>query len=319
MQQGDYSSYYHQYPHLPNPNPNPNPVPPDLPQNPYASAPPFNTGYASPDYPVFSSNYPPYPQNPDPVPPTAPSFSSTPPSPITPNPNLSSSFNQPLPQAPQTSTYAPYDSSGSYQQSSAQQTYYPPYDQHQTGSGYTPPPSSVPPIPNSNANPSYSSTYSGFSNVGSSVSPIYDNPYDNSVKFDQGSGYFDDRYDGYNRGRSDLGSDPYGKRSDNGGYPRYNDSYGDGVYAYEGGKVEPYGARGTAPKSSTWAMFDDYGRSISFPSGKDSPPAKIVKAVPKAETQQDVKSGVQKFRVKLLPESGGQSTMDVLCQVYYFP
>ena len=41
---------------------------------------------------------------------------------------------------------------------------------------------------------------------------------------------------------------------------------------------------------------------------------KIVRAVPKAETQED-KSGALKFRVKLLAESGGQSTMDVLCQV----
>ena len=85
--------------------------------------------------------------------------------------------------------------------------------------------------------------------------------------------------------------------------------------------MEPYGARGTAPKSSTWApTFDDYGRSIGFGSGKDSTvtsnSSKIVRAVPKAETQQDVKSGVQKFRVKLLPESLGQNTMDVLCQVW---
>ena len=33
------------------------------------------------------------------------------------------------------------------------------------------------------------------------------------------------------------------------------------------------------------------------------------------ESREDVKGGVQKFRVKLLAESGGQSTMDVLCQV----
>lgn len=109
-----------------------------------------------------------------------------------------------------------------------------------------------------------------------------------------------------------MGSDPYGKRSESGS--RYDM---DGVYAYEGPKAEPYGARGTAPKSSTWSAFDDYGRSISFGSGKDSPvnSSKIVRAVPKAETQEDVKSGVQKFRVKLLPESFGQSTMDVLCQI----
>lgn len=130
---------------------------------------------------------------------------------------------------------------------------------------------------------------------------------------DQGGGYFDDRYRaGFTRSHSDLGSDFYGKSG--GGA---DDGYGDGVYAYEGGKVEPYGARGTAPKSSTWAAFDDYGRSISFPSQKESSVGgKIVKAVPKADTQEDVKGGgVQKFRVKLLAESGGQSTMDVLCQV----
>lgn len=134
------------------------------------------------------------------------------------------------------------------------------------------------------------------------------------MKYDQNSAYFDDRYGGDNRSRSDYGSNLYGKRYDSGGR---DDLYGDGVYPYEGGKVEPYGARGTAPKSSTWSAFDDYGRSISFPSGKDSPvsSSKIVKAVPKADTQSDVKSGVQKFRVKLLAESGGQSTMDVLCQV----
>ena len=143
--------------------------------------------------------------------------------------------------------------------------------------------------------------------------------YDNPVKFDHAGGYFDDRYGGFGRSRSDLGSDPYGKRSEES--PRYDSIRDDGAYAYEGGKVEPYGARGTTPTSSTWApTFDDYGRSIGFGSGKDSTVtsnlSKIVRAVPKAETQQDVKSGVQKFRVKLLPESLGQNTMDVLCQVW---
>ncbi|KAA8537497.1 hypothetical protein F0562_027105 [Nyssa sinensis] len=126
-------------------------------------------------------------------------------------------------------------------------------------------------------------------------------------------------YGGYGRGLSDL----HGKRPDtgmsqydSGAYRDDSYDYGDGVYPYQGSKVEPYGARGTAPKSSTWSGFDDFGRPISFPSGKDqSGSIKIVKAVPKADTQQDVKSGVQKFRVKLLPESGNQSTMDVLCQI----
>lgn len=143
---------------------------------------------------------------------------------------------------------------------------------------------------------------------------MYENAYENLGKFDHGgSSYLDDRYGGYNRSQSDLGSDPYGKRYDSG----RSESYGDGVYAYQGDKVEPYGARGTAPKSSSSALFDDYGRAISFPSGKDSSvsSSKIVRAVPKADAQEDTKSGVLKFRVKLLAESGGQSTMDVLCQV----
>ncbi|TQD95364.1 hypothetical protein C1H46_019002 [Malus baccata] len=48
----------------------------------------------------------------------------------------------------------------------------------------------------------------------------YENPYENSLKFDHGGGsggsYLDDRYGGYNRSRSDLGSDPYGKWYDAG-------------------------------------------------------------------------------------------------------
>ncbi|TKY57615.1 WD repeat and FYVE domain-containing protein 3 [Spatholobus suberectus] len=111
---------------------------------------------------------------------------------------------------------------------------------------------------------------------------------------------FDD-YGTLNRTRSDS----YGKQND--------DFYGEGVFAYEGGKVEPYGSRGTAPKSSsTWSGFDDYGRAIG---GTSSGTSKVVKAVPKVDVEEDAKSGVQKFRVKLLAESGGQSTMDVLCQI----
>nr|GEX53101.1 protein FREE1 [Tanacetum cinerariifolium] len=118
----------------------------------------------------------------------------------------------------------------------------------------------------------------------------------------------------------------YGKRTEPSGG---GVGYGDGVYAYQGGKSEPYGARGTGAKSSTWkekVVFDDFGRPIGGVGGgggglggKDSfssvSSPKIVKAVPKVETREDVKGGVQKFRVKLLAESGGQSTMDVLCQI----
>ncbi|AES74028.1 putative chromatin regulator PHD family [Medicago truncatula] len=285
MHQGDYTSApYYQFPHMQqNPNPIPNPTPPqsDPIPNHYASAPPFTPNY---DY---SSTYSPYPpHNPDHVPSSNPSF------------------NPP-----------PFESSNPlYQQPS--QPYYPPYDQqHQTPLNYAP--------PNPNPNLYNSSPYS--------VPPIpsYETSYENPVKSGGGGGaYFDDRYGGsFNRRNSDLGSELYGKRHD-GGLSRYesvggggDEGYGDGVYAYEGGKVEPYGARGTASKSSTWnssstPSFDDFGRPISFSSPKESSVAsKIVKAVPKVDTQDDVKSGVQKFRVKLLAESGGQSTMDVLCQV----
>ncbi|XP_004500928.1 protein FREE1 [Cicer arietinum] len=308
MHQGDYTSApYYQFPHMQNPIPNPTPPPSDPLPNHYASAPPFtpNNNY---DYP---SNYSPYPphnnnnnnnnNNPDPVP------SSYPPS----NPN----FNP------------PFESNPPYQPPS--QPYYPPYDQHQTPPNFAPPHSSIPPNPNPNPN---SSLYNSapYIHAASSVPPIptYENPYENPVKSDYGGGaYFDDRYGSFNRSRSDLGSELYGKRHD-GGLSRYeggggggggDEGYGDGVYAYEGGKVEPYGARGTAPKSSTWSSslsFDDFGRPITFSSQKESSvPSKIVKAVPKADAQDDVKSGVQKFRVKLLAESGGQSTMDVLSQV----
>ncbi|KAI3797342.1 hypothetical protein L1987_32598 [Smallanthus sonchifolius] len=136
-----------------------------------------------------------------------------------------------------------------------------------------------------------------------------------------GPGY-DTFYGGnYGRNGSDLGGGDYYGKGAGLGASRFesNGGYGDGVYAYQGGKVEPYGSRGTGPKSSTWkekVVFDDFGRPIG--NGKDSTMVsspKIVKAVPKAEKREDVKGGVQKFRVKLLAESGGQSTMDVLCQI----
>ncbi|ONI32342.1 hypothetical protein PRUPE_1G362200 [Prunus persica] len=307
MQHGDYTSApYYQYPPLQNPNPNPIPNPTDPHQNPYASAPPFTTS----DYSLYSQSYPPYSLNPDPAPPTAPSY--TPP-PIS-NPNLQT-FN-PTPQPP---SFPPFETHAPYQPPPQQQSYHPPYDQNQSAPSYATLPPTIPANPNHNSNPSspYSSAYSGpFSQPPSSVPPVYENPYESSVKFEHGgvgSSYLDDRYGSYNRTRSDLGSDLYGKRYDSG----RDEAYGDGVYAYQGDKVEPYGARGTAPKSSGSSLFDDYGRSISFPSGKNSSVSsgKIVRAVPKADTQEDAKSGVLKFRVKLLAESGGQSTMDVLCQI----
>ncbi|OIW06299.1 hypothetical protein TanjilG_17673 [Lupinus angustifolius] len=275
MHQGDYTSS--SYYQFPHlQNPNPNPnYPSDPLPNPHASAPPFTSDYA------------PYTQNTDFAPAPAPA----PPSPTAP-PHHNSNFHpfqsqspyQPQPQPPQPLPHQ-------------HQSYYPPYDhQNQTAPNYTP---SLPPNPNSN--PLYSSAYSApYTPPGS-----YETPFQNTVKFDQGGGYLDDGYGSFNGSRSD-----YGKQ-------RQDEGYGEGVFAYEGGKVEPYGARGTAPKSSNWAAFDDYGRAISFPSSAKEPSvtSKIVKAVPRVDVDDDVKSGVQKFRVRVLAESVGQSNMDVLCQI----
>ncbi|KAA0063302.1 hypothetical protein IC582_007253 [Cucumis melo] len=325
MQNGDYGTApYFQYPNLQNLslNPSPNPVPTPSDRN-YASAPPFSTNYGASDYPAYSPNYPPYSQNPDPVPasPTAPLYN-----PPSSNPNLQT-FN-PTPQPP---AFPPFESHVPYQSPSQSQSYYSTYDQHQTAPNYAPtppppPPSSIPMNQSSNSTPSPNSPYSSMYSApfGSLAPPSYENPYESSVKFDQGGGYGDDRYGGYGRSRSDFGSELYGKRPEDAA-PRfdsgYDDGYGDGVYAYQGGKAEPYGARGTASKSSTWSAaapaFDDYGRPISIPPKKESPASslKVVRAIPKVEAQEDAKNWVQKFRVKLLAESGGQSTMDVLCQV----
>ncbi|XP_017237574.1 protein FREE1 isoform X2 [Daucus carota subsp. sativus] len=103
----------------------------------------------------------------------------------------------------------------------------------------------------------------------------------------------------------------------------YNDQM-NGVYGGfggdSGGNVEGYGG-------GSGVVFDDYGRPISAPKG-DINVAKgnernevgsfgdIVRAVPKVEdVEKEVNDGVQKFRVKMLSEGGGQSDMDVLCQI----
>ncbi|XP_074586853.1 protein FREE1-like [Curcuma longa] len=160
--------------------------------------------------------------------------------------------------------------------------------------------------------PSYSASYQS-----SAAGPEQEsqNFHDNFGRY---AGIMDD---GYGIGSSGFGQD-FNEKNVYGGMPykefdAHDNGLGEGVYQYDGARSEPYGARGTImTKSST--LFDDYGRSISFPSGgKDQGGSlgKIARAVPKADTNQDVKNGVQKFRVKLLPEGGGQSTMDVLCQV----
>ncbi|XP_020581725.1 protein FREE1-like isoform X2 [Phalaenopsis equestris] len=143
-------------------------------------------------------------------------------------------------------------------------------------------------IPNSNQNPSFVSSY-----------PLIENPY-------QGAG--DHVVDCF-----------YGKKLENDfGY----NEFGEGVYAYDGGRVEPYDSQRKGPiwssSSSSWSGFDDYGRSVGFASsGREQVGGlgKVVRAEPKADMQHDVKCGVQKFRVKLLSEGAGQSNFDILCQV----
>ena len=66
-------------------------------------------------------------------------------------------------------------------------------------------------------------------------------------------------------------------------------------------------------------LFDDYGRPINVPGGKEQNGSgsfpKIVKAAPKPEELHDTRGSVQKYRVRLLSEGAGQTDMDVLCQV----
>ncbi|CAN4123014.1 unnamed protein product [Withania somnifera] len=211
--------------------------------------------------------------------------------------------------------------SATYTPSSDYSSYPHPYTRNPDLLSTPPPPPTPAPVVQQ---PQHSSPFPSFESHGNYQQPYYTPNssypsvyptlnYDNTEKLNQNLSYFDENAKKYGNcvsRRSEFGKDTYG----NDGY-----GYGDGVYAYQGSKVEPYGARGTGSKSSTWSSsFDDFGRPIGYNSSKDrssAPAAKIVKAIPKADTQQDVKSGVQKFRVKLLAESGGQSTQDVLCQI----
>ncbi|XP_068640576.1 protein FREE1-like [Aristolochia californica] len=290
---GDYAaSYYHQPPpYVPpshqNLNPNLNDLLTGFPPTPnpptFASAPPFSPYNPQPDMSSYSTNYPPFSQHPDPAP-TAPSFSQqTPPS--------FSLFNyQPPASEPPAQTYPP----------PATVPYYS-YEHHPPAGNY----GSTPLAQVTNPTPGPGFYPNSYPHLAPPVPPVYDNPYESSG-FDQ-SGVYRAETSGYGQGQ-------YGRTSSN--YDR-SDALEDGVYAYDGGRGEPYGARGTGGPRSSSVAFDDYGRSLtSHSSPKESTGSgKIVRAVPKTDPQQDVRNGVQKFRVKLLVESGGQSTMDILCQI----
>ncbi|MFX6573059.1 hypothetical protein ABTG52_08750, partial [Acinetobacter baumannii] len=76
---------------------------------------------------------------------------------------------------------------------------------------------------------------------------------------------------------------------------------------------------GSGGGATNGVMFDDYGRPIRVSGGGKEQSgfgnSKIVKAVPNVENSQDVRNGIQKFRVKMLSEGFGQTDMDVLCQI----
>ncbi|XP_073059742.1 protein FREE1-like [Primulina eburnea] len=292
-----YNNQQQYYPETNNPNPSQiDPI--HHPPPPYASAPPFSTSGYNPLPPSFadysasyshsSSSHPQFSQNPDPLP-TAPSYQQL-------QPSLS---------------FPQFEAHGTYQPPSPAQSsaYYPSYDQ-------------PPPPPNYASNTDHSTNQASANSNYLFLQPSSQYPQLNSALYE--SSYDDTtKHDGYidgNLGRSrsvvgseiaDIGYSEYGNDGD------YESN--EGVYAYKGSR-EPYGARGTAPKSSTWSGFDDFGRPIGRSSslGKEHPAnsgLKVVRAVPKADAQEDAKSGVPKFRLKLLAESVGQSTTDVLCQI----
>ncbi|KAL6993409.1 hypothetical protein U1Q18_011527 [Sarracenia purpurea var. burkii] len=282
MQQGDKGSSYYQYDqsHLQNPNPNASSNLNNPPQfNPFpvsfASAPPVSSTYSSLDYSAYSN----FSAN-SPYAQYTDHALNPPPTYPPPNPN-SQAFN-PSPQ--------PY----SFPHLDPQPTPYYAYDQNQGALNYD----HSNPSHNYNSNPPFSSnSYPSSSG--------YENSYEGSSNYGKYG----------NQGMyGDVGnhSPEIGSRYDYGANQ-------DGVFAYNGGKVVPYGAGVSDSASSSGVIFDDYGRPIGLANGKEQkgsgPSGRVVKAIPKTETQQDVSSGVQKFRVKLLSEGAGQSDMDVLCQI----
>ncbi|KAG0497773.1 hypothetical protein HPP92_002177 [Vanilla planifolia] len=333
MPQGnEFSNQHYQHAHqflnsnpIPNPSPTPTEFAPPNPMNPSkASAPPFSL-YSSSEFTVFSSPsvtagsvapYPPYYWNPDPIPsmsPAAPSHC---------QPQLQSQTT-----SSQFPSHTPYGSSplppeqfsvpSSAWYTHLQQPSNAPYYAHDSHQNYAAPPNSNPdPGHSHNLNPTLSSIYAY-------AETIHDG---SAQRFDHAGGYYSQNSGNYGmsgagpyaQSRTSYDLDYFEKRPER-SLP--DDGFGDGVYAYDGGRMEPYGARGVIPRSSSsspWGSFDDYGRSGNLPLSRNDQsgsPAKIVRAVPKAETLQDVKNGVQKFRVKLLPDGATLNTLDVLCQI----
>ncbi|KAL2907183.1 Protein FREE1, partial [Bienertia sinuspersici] len=256
-------------------------------------------------------NQPPF-QNPNPNPVVDPYINSW--------PSASASASAP----PLSSSYAPTPDFPNY---SPVYPPYPPNSDHVLNSTPTAP--SFPPNPNPqfpppSSNYSYDHNQTSYYNYDHNQAAPNPNlnqnlsfsgpQYSPPLSYDDGSMKLD-RWSGY--GEQEHGM--YGSQG-------YSD---EGVYRYEGGKMEPYGARGTAgfSGSNSQVMFDDYGRPINVSNGNDNgvrngsdqggmkAVPKVVKASPKVDMEEDVASGVQKFRVKVLAESYGQNDLDVLCEI----
>ena len=158
---------------------------------------------------------------------------------------------------------------------------------------------SAPPIPYSDAD--FSSAYPPY--------PLNPQSYDPSSyihNFDPNPSFSDNSYSAPYASNFGLSTPNYDEVLGGGG----------GVYAYDGGNSASAGS-----EDSGRLAFDDYGRPINMSGPEDrvgqGHSGKVIKAIPKTEMEEeeDVKSGVRKFRVQVLAENGGQSDMDVLCQV----
>eukprot|EP01018_Ginkgo_biloba_P019159 Gb_04159 [translate_table: standard] len=307
-----YSSYGSNLNTIPNSNPNPSPTAPSYNPNPQYT--PHQT-YSLPSHShapgSFVQGIDSYLSQPVPLP------SSTA-SPLAPDPSYAPTAIQPPLTVPFSSDHCPY-----------------PYDRS-AGYGNPSAASSAPSYP-----PAYPPAYGsggewGFTSASSYAADLYEGPaksasagYDHAGYFEGSKGYdrsgygqqqhgneqgFYEKPAGNDRGyyEKNIGND---RGYDKSVFDVDENGFGGDVYAYDGGRAEPYGARGTSSKS--WSGFDDYGRlrNESLSSLKESGNSKITRAVPKTETQQDGRNGVQKFRVKLLADSGAQSPMDVLCQI----
>ncbi|KAM7278300.1 hypothetical protein ACFE04_005434 [Oxalis oulophora] len=105
------------------------------------------------------------------------------------------------------------------------QSYYTPFDQHQTPSNYGPPPAN--PTPLSNPPSYYSSTYGGNIASSASIPPVYDILYNNAnpPNFDNTGGVIVGASGSASNYSTTTRSDSFGKRS----------------YGYGGGRDDVYG------------------------------------------------------------------------------